>query len=137
MKIQTASLSYQRDLGSHITIREYSFFWHLMELAGDHIFPVVTFHLFCCNLPEWTGKIRWGKLDEDEYTDKCLFHYLYSFGQLLASGFGAYKHSREVGIVPVTVEWVHEHYPDADEIFSGGPVDAMNQRPGDDGDVTL
>lgn len=137
--IQLARLGYQRDLGPHLSIEKAPLFWVIMEHLGDVMFSRATFHLFCCKVPEWAFHVRWGKLDDDGYTDKCLGHLMFSFGNWLILGFNAYKHFRTVGTVPVSPDWVRAHYPDVDPIFTGEIIspDAMVSEAGDPGDITL
>lgn len=138
--IRTVHLSYQRDIGAHLTVSEGSIYWIIMEYLGDNLFSTVTGHLFCCNLPEFAWKIRWGRLDEDGWTDRCLGHHMWNFGQWLISGCNAWRHIRTVYTIPVTGEWVREHYPDADAIFTGEDTDsgdAMVARADDAGEITL
>jgi hypothetical protein len=109
--VVTASLGHGRD-GAFIELNERP----MWALAAENIGEAITdhtFHLLCCNIPEWTAKIRWGKsADEDGYS------VLYRFGSWLNLGFGAWKQYREIARIPVSNEWVREHYPDADPMFS-------------------
>lgn len=134
--MKTVHLSYQRDIGPHLTLREGSWFWETMELAGDYVFPFLTGHLFCCNIPEWAWEIGWGER-EDGLLPVSLGHYMWRFGQYITLGFNAYRHLHDAGKVPLTVEQVHELFPDADPIFTGESEDAMNSRPEDEGKVLL
>jgi hypothetical protein len=133
--MQTVNLAYQKDLGPHLNIQEASWFWVTMEYFGDEIFPVLTGHLFCCNIPEWAWDIGWGARDEYDLLPVSLGHYMWQFGQYLTLGFNAYKYFRKVGDVPLTVFEVHELFPDADPIFTGDSADAMNYRPDDEKDM--
>jgi hypothetical protein len=68
--------------------------------------------------PEWTWNIRWGDPEEDGYNPRTLGSVIWRFGNALLSGFGAYKHEKDIVSIPVSYEWVREHFPDA-----GGPWD--------------
>lgn len=129
----TATLSYQRDLGTHISLDERPLWALLAERLGEGACANLTGHLFCCNIPEWTAKLRWGPEDEDGYTDKCVFHYMYTLGQWMSLGFGAWRHSRHIADIPVTPEWVAGNYPDAGWPWDGSELDEMHWKPQDAG----
>ncbi len=111
--IVTATLSYQKDLGSHIELERRPTWAVLAEQVGENLCSSVTGHLFCCNQPEWTWNLRWGPLDEDGWTPRSLGHYMSTFGSWMSMGFGAHKVGTRIAAIPVTVEWVKTHYPDA------------------------
>lgn len=135
--MRTVHLAYQKDTGPHLHIQEAPWFWVTMELAGDDLFPEVTGHLFCCRIPEWAWELGWGTRDEWNFLPVSLGHYMSRFGQYLLSGFGAYRHFRTAGNVPLSVREVHDLFPDADPFFTGEGNDAMNSRPGDEGEALL
>jgi hypothetical protein len=120
--IDTASLSYGRD-GSFIELHERPLWAVVVEMAGETVTSNLTGHLFCCNIPEWAWKLRWGPLDDDGWTDKNIGHCMYELGQWVGMGFGAWKQSRLVARLPVTSAWVREHYPDAGWPWDGSSPD--------------
>ena len=132
-------LSYQKNLGPHLRIEEQQFRWVILEEIADHC-PKWLDYLHCKS-PEWlsdiTMKVRWGPVDEDGWTEKSLNYKLYRFADWVYSGFGAWKHVKHIGNVPLTVYEVHDLFPDADPIFTGDSEDAMNSQPKDEGEVSL
>lgn len=86
----------------------------LRWLAADRAaeaFMGATGHLLCCNLPGWTYRVRWGPRDEESgLADRSLGHLLYEAGQRL--GMLSFRHETRKVTVPVSAEWVGEHYPE-------------------------
>lgn len=138
--IETASLSHSQR-GTFIDLNERPLWAVAAEMIGENLVSA-TGHLLCCNIPEWAFKLRWGPLDGDGWTDKNIGHYMYMLGQWTQLGFGAWRQSRHIGKLPVTTEWVQEHYPDAGWPWDGSSIDEMRSTPEDglttpEGDSTV
>lgn len=128
-----AELSHGQD-GNSIWLWDVPVWAYVLETLGE-AFIERTGHIFCCNIPEWSYKIRWGKLDSDGWTYKSLGYNLHRFGQFAAMGFGSWKTRTRKGIIPVTYEWTAENYPHLGGPWDGTTEDSMRQKPGDEGIV--
>ena len=134
-KITVAVLSRSAS-GTFVELTERPLHALLADELGEAL-TEVTVHLLCCKIPDWTAKIRWGREDEDGYTDRSLYHQLYRFGSWAQLGFGTWRKERLIAMFPVSDEWVQEHYPDAGWPFDGSSGDGMDSEPGDSGDLVL
>lgn len=86
--------------------------WLVADRAGEALLAV-TGHVLCCNLPGWSFRARWGPLDEDEFTYRSLGGLLWLAGQRLS--FLSFRHETRQVRIPVSPEWVGEHYPEIRE----------------------
>lgn len=118
MGIHTATLSYQKDKGVTLNIQNRPLYALVAEHVGDEVY-----HLLVCVAPEWLYKVRWGKADEDGWTDRSLGSQAYRLGQWAAGGFGAWRKSAPVAEIPVTYAWVREHMPDVGWPWDGSDPD--------------
>lgn len=109
-----AHLTYSRE-GRFLEINQRPLWAIIAEKFGEWLVGDVLSHALCCNMPEWPYKVRWGKLDDDGFTTRSLGHYLYRAASWLDTGGNAWKHFRHVASVPVSAEWIKEHYPELDE----------------------
>jgi hypothetical protein len=122
--IHEAGLMYSRD-GAAIEISERPIWAVIAEQVGETM-DTLTFHLFCCRTPGWTYKIRWGPKDPIyDIADKSLGHIMFRLGQWMASGFGTWNQQHRIASIPVSDEWVREHYPDAGWPWDGSSEDEM------------
>jgi hypothetical protein len=121
-----ASITHSRE-GYAVEITEVPLRWLNAERAGE-AFLAATGHILCCNLPDWTSRVRWGPLDEDGWTPRSLGYLLHAAGQRMACL--TFRHESGRVRIPVTAEWVGEHYPSVREEFrfleDGTGPDAMS-----------
>lgn len=132
MKIDCAVLSNSRE-GTSVKITEKPLSSIVVSALVDALCDKMGSYI--CSPPEWSFKIRWGREDEDGYTDKSLGHYWFNFGQW--SHLWGYKREREIASIPVTYEWVHEYYPNVGWPWDGSSEDGMVSRSSDEGDILL
>lgn len=134
MKMKIAHLGHQIDEGSFITIAEVSLTDLILQYyIGDELFGFLNWlHR------DWMYSIRWGKIDpEYEIAEKSLGSKLFALAQWAGNGFGAYRRERDIAHLPVSSEWVREHFPNAGWPWDGSELDEMESKAGDDGDVIL
>jgi hypothetical protein len=122
--MKTAHITHSRD-GYQVEIAEIPLRWLVAEKAGE-LALAGTGHVLCCRAPGWAYRVRWGPRDEESgLADRSLGHQMYRAGQWLSClGF---RHEERRASVPVTPEWVQEHFPAAREkmqFLEDGP-DAM------------
>lgn len=138
-----AVLLYDRD-GTSLEIEERPIWAKGLEMLGNELLEH-TGHFLCCNIPDWLFEIGWGT-DESSYDidDPSYFsyrnnlgHYILTLGNWVAGGFGTWKYRKRIAKIPVTSEWLAEHYPDAGWSFDGEEDDAMRCTPEDAGDKHL
>lgn len=111
---ETAHLTYGRE-GRFLEIEERPITAILLEKIGGWFMSDATFHIFCCRQPEWSYRIRWGEADEDGWTEQSLGHLMFRVGQAASGGWGAWKKTRRIAAIPVSIEWIKDHYPNLDE----------------------
>ena len=86
--------------------------WAAQGLADESCAALERLTGLCLiNPPEWTYRLRWGKPDEDGYTEACLGHCIWAFGQNFLRGFGAWRREKELARFPVSREQVRQWYP--------------------------
>jgi len=135
--MRTASVGLGPD-GYFTEIAEIPLRWILAGRAAEALMAA-TGHVLCCNLPGCAYRVRWGSRDE-EYglADRSLGHCAYTAGQWL--GCLEFRHEIRKASIPVTTDWVQEHFPEvrADFGFLEDGPDAMTvtfgglPRPGRD-----
>lgn len=104
--IITATLSYRDSDGITLHIEETTVGNILLEACGDVLFSVIS------RAPDVLYDIRWGKKDpEYKIANKSVGHVMYTVAQWCGIGFGVYKKRRNITRIPVTAEWVREHFP--------------------------
>lgn len=106
--VRTWDIGHGRD-GTHIYLNETPLPAWAAGRAGEWL-AAVTHPVFCC--PTWPPLytvFRWGRLDADGWTEKSAGYQLFRLGNFLNGGFGAWRHSRTVGTVEMTVEWLKDH----------------------------
>lgn len=133
MKIRRAFLGHNLQ-GAFISITEISFKdLILMDLIGDNLYGFLSqIHR------DWMYNIRWGPVDPEwEFADKSLGSKFLDFTQWTGSGFGAFRREKTLAEIPVTSEWVQEHFPDAGWPWDGSDLDEMHSKAEDSGDVQL
>ena len=120
MKIHLAELSHQKDEGTTHAITEVTLRDYLLEyVVGDNLFGLLNWMS-----REWTYSVRWGPVDPEwGFAEKSLGSKLCDLAQWAGGGFGAYRRSRTIAKLPVTAEWVREHYPQAGYPFDGSELD--------------
>jgi hypothetical protein len=105
MKVTVAHLSHGK-AGTDLAIWETSVLAPYLEYLGDCGFGVVSLLTF-----GWLYEVRWGPKDEYGIADRSVGALMFSFGQWLAAW--GYRRRRHIAFIPVTSEWVAEHFPDA------------------------
>ena len=131
--ILRARLVHQKDRGTTIELYYQPLHALLLEEIGAGILewrctpersgPVCSLLL---GSPDWLWHVRWGPRDEYGIADRSLGHQLHRLGQWMASGFGTWKLDESVGHIPVTPEWMQEHFPDAGWPFADDPGEDMS-----------
>lgn len=118
MKIGLYHLSRDKN-GLFIQLEERPMWAEFLEQAGEWL--VSKNEWIHCDQPEWLSKVRWSdELDADGWTDSNLGYQLYKFAGWVCNGFGTWRQRTAVGRLPVSREWVAEHFPDADDLFTDG-----------------
>lgn len=106
----------------------------LAEWFFDEVFPVATLHLTCCRIPDWLYLVGFGRdKDPGEYSLPrrwSLGHALFWVGQRTAAI--GYRNGKRVAEIPVSDEFVLEHFPDLHVDLWG---DEMRSKPDDSGEV--
>lgn len=128
--VLTVTLSRNRDQGTHLRLERRPLWALAAESVGETL-TELTRHVFCCDIPEWTAKVRWGPLGEDGYTSKCVFSKMFDMGLRMNAGFGAWRCEEHVADIPVTREWVLKYYPHAGSFFTDDSEDSMRCTPKD------
>ena len=109
-----ASITHSRD-GYAVELTEVPLRWQVAGRAGEALLAA-TGHVLCCNLPDWAWRIRWGPRDEEfGLADRSIGHLAYEAGQRLS--YPSFRHESGRVLIPVTAEWVGEHFPDIREEF--------------------
>lgn len=110
MKFNIAHLSFQKDIGPHITVVETTLEDFVLQyVIGDNLFGFLNWVS-----RDWMYNVRWGPVDEDfGFAEKSLGAKMFAFAQYTGGGFGAWKRERKIDKFPVTREWVQEHIPDS------------------------
>lgn len=138
--MQIASLSHSLE-GTEVRIDETPWWVLIADRVGEEI----GHHLRLLEPPEWTYLIKWGPYTDTwmengkrkGWTEKSLGFLIGHFGQWVACGFGAWRHTRHTASIPVSYEWVQEHFPDAGWPWDGSSEDEMRSDPHDEGDIIL
>ncbi len=127
--------------GTKVLLEEIPLWAHLLEQTGEwaseHLLPG---HKLCCDIPEWAFEIGWGKWDPDlDIWEHSLGQKAWLFSTWVEMGFGAWRKAEHKGSIPVSYEWVQEHFPEMGSPFTDGwdGDDAMESRAKDNGDVVL
>lgn len=112
MKFKLAHMSYQKDIGPHITVVETTLRDFILQyVVGDNLFGFLSWLS-----RDWMYSVRWGPLDpEFGFADKSLGSKLFALSQWAGGGFGAWRREQTLGTLPVTKQWVEEHIPGASE----------------------
>ena len=127
--------------GTQVRLEEIPVWAHIAEMTGEwaaeHLLPG---HKLCCDVPKWAWRIEWGKWDPRfEMREHSLGSLAWRFSGWVEMGFGAWRKVKYKSRVPVTYEWVQEHFPEMGSPFTDGfeGDDAMESRAEDAGDVVL
>lgn len=82
----------------------------VMETLGDLAFGLAG-ELFRPGMG-WLYEVRWGPKDEEfGLADKSLGHVAFDFAQWCGGGFGWWSKRKRIARIPVSADWVREHYP--------------------------
>jgi hypothetical protein len=132
MKIDVAHLQHSRR-GTELVVMKTPLHALLLDDLGDGVLGAVR-HRLCCRVPEWLFRIHWGEPDPDDeledgrpYYPHSAGRYAYDLGSWIGSGFGTWRKPKEIAKIPVTSEWVREHYPEL-----GWPWDGSEDKEDDD-----
>ena len=118
--------------------------WFFCEIA--HLIASGSHHRLCCQMPEWTWYVGWGRYHPGEplYDPDCPDYLEHSLGGLawrLMNWLETYGYRKEKLIceLPLTLEQVKEYFPDSrveflendegNEIIDPEPI---TEEPGDD-----
>lgn len=124
--VSIASLCMQKDEGTTIQVSRVP----LAALAAEHLSDVLCEALGTrlCSPPDAAYRLRWGPVDDLGIAVKSAGHLWYSFGEWLHTL--TFKHETHVATLPVTAEWVREHYPDAGWPWDGSDLEEQEGDPG-------
>lgn len=98
--------------GIYLSIEERPLWGIILDKFGDYAFGGLNW--LSDRIPGW---VRWGRADEDGFSEHSLSYVFFRWAQWSAAGFGTWRIHREVAKVPVTEEWVVKYYPDSSFVF--------------------
>jgi hypothetical protein len=133
------SLVHSRE-GTSVELKEIPWWVHTAEIAGDAIMGWVCDHTdhFLCEPPDWLWDMGWGRYNwEDSAWEHSMGDFLWRFSSWVICGFGLWRRGKTVTTIPVTYEWVREHFPGAGLPWDGSDDDEMRSAPHDAGDINL
>lgn len=88
------------------------------EWAAEHLLPG---HMLCCNIPDWAWELGWGEYDPKwETWEHSLGQLCWRFSCWVELGFGAWRQVQKSVSIPVTYEWVQEHFPEMGSPWTDG-----------------
>jgi hypothetical protein len=119
--VQVWSLVHSRD-GNFVELREVPAWALAVQGAGETLagwLCTATRHRACCDPPDWMYDLHWGKAEDDPlgtgepWYPHNLARYVWDFTTRLEVGPKAAWQRPPAHSVPVSTEWVREHFPDA------------------------